>query len=66
MPGETHIAMPPTDSTFRIHVQLDVENFERLLKAWTNAQIGAGEAVDTLECDGRAACVHRWEDKNLR
>jgi hypothetical protein len=30
-----------------------VENFEGLLQAWMNAQIGDGEAVDTLVCDGK-------------
>jgi hypothetical protein len=50
----TQIGKPPSDSTFRLLLaQLDVEGFEGLLQAWMNAQIGDGEAVDTLVCDGK-------------
>ena len=48
------IGKPPSDSNFRLLLaQLDVEGFEGLLQAWMNAQIGDGEAVDTLVCDGK-------------
>jgi hypothetical protein len=44
----THIAKPPSDSTFRLLLtQLDVEGFESLLQAWMAAQPGVSETVDT-------------------
>ena len=50
----THITSPPSDSTFRLLLaQLDVEQFEDLLKQWMAAQLGVTEAVDTLVCDGK-------------
>ena len=50
----THIAKPPSDSTFRLLLaQLDVARFEGLLQEWMSAQIGDGEPVDTLVCDGK-------------
>lgn len=49
----THIAKPPSDSTFRLLLsQLDVEGFEALLQQWMAAQPGVAESVDTLVCDG--------------
>jgi len=49
----THIAKPPSDSTFRLlQAQLDVEAFEALLQQWMAAQPGVAETVDTLVCDG--------------
>ena len=56
-PGGTHIGKPPTVSTFRLLAQLDMDNFERLLRAWMNAQIGDGEAIETLVFDGKALRV---------
>ena len=48
----THIAKPPSDSTFRLLLaQLDVEGFEALLQQWMAAQPGVAETVDTLVCD---------------
>ena len=50
----THIAKPPSDSTFRLLLaQLDVEGFEDLLQQWMAAQPGVAETVDTLVCDGK-------------
>ena len=50
----THIASPPSDSTFRLLLaQLDVERFEDLLQQWMAAQRGVAETVDTLVCDGK-------------
>ena len=50
----THIAKPPSDSTFRLLLaQLDVEGFEALLQLWMAAQPGVAETVDTLVCDGK-------------
>ena len=50
----THVAKPPSDSTFRLLLaQLDVEGFEGLLQQWMAAQPGATEAVETLVCDGK-------------
>jgi hypothetical protein len=50
----THVAKPPSDSTFRLLLsQLDVEGFESLLQDWMSAQIGEAEPVDTLVCDGK-------------
>ena len=50
----THIAKPPSDSTFRLLLsQLDVEGFEALLQQWMAAQPGVAETVDTLVCDGK-------------
>ena len=50
----THVAKPPSDSTFRLLLaQLDVARFEGLLQDWISAQIGDGEPVDTLVCDGK-------------
>ncbi len=50
----THVAKPPSDSTFRLLLaQLDVEGFEGLLQQWMAAQPGVTEAVDTLVCDGK-------------
>jgi hypothetical protein len=50
----THIASPPSDSTFRLLLaQLDVEGFEDLLQQWMAAQPGVGESVETLVCDGK-------------
>jgi DDE_Tnp_1-associated len=51
----THVAKPPSDSTFRLLLaQLDVEGFEALLQQWMAAQPGVPETVDTLVCDGKA------------
>ena len=50
----THVAKPPSDSTFRLLLaQLDVEGFEGLLQQWMAAQPGVTETVDTLVCDGK-------------
>ena len=50
----THVAKPPSDSTFRLLLaQLDVEGFENLLQDWMSTQIGDAEPVDTLVCDGK-------------
>ena len=50
----THVAKPPSDSTFRLLLaQLDVEGFEALLQQWMAAQPGVAETVDTLVCDGK-------------
>jgi hypothetical protein len=50
----THIASPPSDSTFRLLLaQLDVEGFEALLQQWMAAQPGVAESVETLVCDGK-------------
>jgi hypothetical protein len=50
----THIASPPSDSTFRLLLaQLDVEGFEALLQQWIAAQPGVAESVETLVCDGK-------------
>jgi hypothetical protein len=50
----THIAKPPSDSTFRLLLaQLDVEGFEALLQQWMAAQPGVAESVETLVCDGK-------------
>ena len=50
----THIAKPPSDSTFRLLLaQLDVEGFENLLQQWMAAQPGVTESVETLVCDGK-------------
>ncbi len=44
----THIAKPPSDSTFRLLLaQLDVDGFEALLQQWMAAQPGVTESVDT-------------------
>jgi hypothetical protein len=49
----THIANPPSDSTFRLLLaQPDVDGFEALLQQWMAAQPGVTESVDTLVCDG--------------
>ena len=50
----THIAKPPSDSTFRLLLaQLDVEGFEALLQQWMAAQPGVTDTVETLVCDGK-------------
>ena len=50
----THVANPPSDSTFRLLLsQLDVDGFEALLQQWMAAQPGVAETVDTLVCDGK-------------
>ena len=50
----THLVRSPSDSTFRLLLaQLDVERFEGLLQDWMSAQIGDGEPIDTLVCDGK-------------
>jgi hypothetical protein len=50
----THVAKPPSDSTFRLLLaQLDVEGFEALLQQWMAAQPGVAETVDALVCDGK-------------
>jgi hypothetical protein len=50
----THIAKPPSDSTFRLLLaQLDVEGFETLLQQWMAAQPGVADSVETLVCDGK-------------
>jgi hypothetical protein len=50
----THVAKPPSDSTFRLLLaQLDVGGFEGLLQQWMAAQPGVTETVDTLVCDGK-------------
>jgi hypothetical protein len=50
----THIANPPSYSTFRLLLaQLDVEGFEALLQQWMAAQTGVTESVNTLVCDGK-------------
>jgi hypothetical protein len=50
----THVANPPSDSTFRLLLsQLDVEGFEALLQQWMAVQPGVAETVDTLVCDGK-------------
>ena len=50
----THVAKPPSDSTFRVLLaQLDVEGFEGLLLQWMAVQPGVTETVDTLVCDGK-------------
>ena len=50
----THVAKPPSDSTFRLLLaQLDVEGFEALLQQWMAAQPGVTDTVDTLVCDGK-------------
>jgi len=50
----THIAKPPSDSTFRLLLaQLDVEGFEDLLQQWMAAQPGVADTVETLVCDGK-------------
>ena len=50
----THVAKPPSDSTFRLLLsQLDVDGFEALLQQWMTAQPGVTESVDTLVCDGK-------------
>ncbi len=50
----THIAKPPSDSTFRLLLaQLDVEGFEALLQQWMAAQPGVADTVETLVCDGK-------------
>ena len=50
----THVAKPPSDSTFRLLLaQLDVDGFEALLQQWMAAQPGVTDTVDTLVCDGK-------------
>lgn len=50
----THIANPPSDSTFRWRLsQLDVEAFESLSQQWITAQSCVPEEVDTSVCDGK-------------
>ena len=50
----THIAKPPSDSTFRLLLaQLDVEGFQALLQQWMAAQPGVTDTVETLVCDGK-------------
>jgi hypothetical protein len=50
----THVAKPPSDSTFRLLLaQLDVEGFDGLQQQWMAAQPGLTETVDTLVCDGK-------------
>ena len=50
----THVANPPSDSTFRLLLsQLDVDGFDTLLQQWMAAQPGVTESVDTLVCDGK-------------
>ena len=51
----THLAKPPSDSTFRLLLsQLDVDGFDALLQQWMEAQPGVTESVvDTLVCDGK-------------
>ncbi len=50
----THVAKPPSDSTFRLLLaQLDVEGFKALLQQWMAAQPGVTDTVDTLVCDGK-------------
>ena len=50
----THIAKPPSDSTFRLLLaQLDVEGFETLLQQWMAAQPGVTDTLETLVCDGK-------------
>ena len=45
----THIANPPSDSTFRLLLaQLDVDGFEALLLQWMAAQPGVTDSVETL------------------
>ena len=54
----THVAKPPSDSTFRLLLaQLDVGAFEALLQQWMAAQPGVTETVDTLVCDGKTLRV---------
>ena len=54
----THVARPPSDSTFRLLLaQLDVEGFEALLQQWMAAQPGVAETVDALVCDGKTLRV---------
>jgi len=54
----THIANPPSDSTFRLLLsQLDVGGFDALLQQWMAAQPGVTESVDTLVCDGKTLRV---------
>ena len=50
----THIANPPSDSTFRLLLsQLDVDGFDALLQQWMAAQPGVTESVDTLATGGQ-------------
>jgi DDE_Tnp_1-associated len=50
----THVAKPPSDSTFRLLLaQLDVEGFEAMLQQWMAAQPGVTDTVETLVCDGK-------------
>jgi hypothetical protein len=50
----THVARPPSDSTFRLLLaQLDAQGFEALLQQWIAARSGLAETVDTRVCDGR-------------
>ena len=50
----SHIAEPPSDSTFRLLLaKLNVVDFEGLLQQWMAAQSCVTHGVDTLVCDGK-------------
>jgi hypothetical protein len=50
----THVAKPPSDSTFRLLLaQLDVEGFEAMLQQWMAAQPGVTDTVESLVGDGK-------------
>ena len=50
----TDFGKSPSDSTFRLLLaQLDVTEFETLLREWMAAQPGVAEVLDTLVCDGK-------------
>jgi hypothetical protein len=50
----TDFGKEPSDSTFRLLLsQLDVADFETLLRQWMSAQLGPSDAIDTLVCDGK-------------
>ena len=50
----TDFGKSPSDSTFRLLLaQLDMADFERLLRDWMAAQPGVADELDTLVCDGK-------------
>ena len=50
----THLIKTPSDSTFRLlQAQLDVLDFDALLRDLMAAQPGVNEELDTLVCDGK-------------
>lgn len=50
----TDFGKSPSDSTFRLLLaQLDVPDFETLLRDWMATQPGVAEEIETLVCDGK-------------